>query len=141
MLQRAHLRIGALAAAGALLLALAPQPAAAQGGFAFGGRGGGGALSLLRIPEVQKELKIDVAQKELLKALGDSQRAKGRELFQSLRNLSREQRTQKLVQFRAEEQKQINGILNKKQHGRLAQLQLQRAGYSALTQPAIQSKL
>ena len=141
MLDRLKIRNSGLVAAAVMAVALMAPAAQAQGRRP-GGRGGfGGPLSLTRISEVQKELKIDAAQKELLGALGEARRAKGREFFQGLRDLSPEERGKKIAAYRADEAKQVNAILSKTQQKRLGELVLQREGYGALGRPDIQAKL
>lgn len=113
------------------------MPSQAQGQGRRGrGFGGGGTTQLLRMPEVQKELKLEAAQIELLNALQRPQI--NRQEFQSL---SPEQRRERFQQIRAEQEKKIAEILNKDQMTRLKQLQLQRQGVRALSQPEVANAL
>src|SRR5688500_10867832 len=105
----------------ALVVMAAPSFATLCGGRYQGGFGGGGFL--LRSPEVQKELKIDEAQKDLLDQLAMEMMQKGRELFQNAQQLSDEERRAKFQAFQAETQKKTNEILNAAQQKRLKELE------------------
>jgi hypothetical protein len=114
-------------AAGAVALILAvPALAQRRGGFGFGGRGGfGGGGFLLRMPEVQKELKLEQPQLDLINQVQQEQGAKMRELgFQPGQPPSQEQ-IQKMQALQAESQKKIGEILNAAQRTRLKQLEIQ----------------
>lgn len=141
----------------ALCTSLVVSPASAQGrggrggGFALGGPGGfggGSATGLLRIAEVQKELKLDPAQIELLEQLNQEGDEKRRSLFTGVRDLPEDQRRARFEQMRAQmekmnadQEKQANDILNAQQRTRLRQLSIQRAGNSALSRKDVQDEL
>lgn len=113
-------------------------PALAQGqgrGRGFGGRGGG---NLLAIPEVQKELKLEQAQIELLNSLNQNRQGFDRQSFQ---NLTPEQRRERFAQLRAEREKKVAEILDAKQVARLKQLELQRQGTRALGRDEVTNQL
>ena len=123
----------------ALLAVLAPAGAQAQG---RGGRGGfGGPGQLLQIPEVQKELKLDEAQIDLLKQLSAEMREKGQALFQGAQNLSEDERNKRFRDFRAESDKKVGEILDAKQKTRLRQLEIQQMGARAVSRPDVQDEL
>jgi hypothetical protein len=124
----------------ALIVMAAPAFAQGGGGRFFGGGFGGGAF-LLRMPEVQKELKIDEAQKDLLDQLNMEMMQKGRELFQNAQNLSNEERMAKFQAFQAETTKKTNEILNPTQQKRLKELEIQQAGARSLGRPDVQTAL
>jgi Spy/CpxP family protein refolding chaperone len=111
-------------------------PAEAQGQGRRGGRGGGNILS---IPEVQKELKLEAAQIELLNALNQGGRG-NRESFQ---NMTPEQRREAFAKLRAEREKKVAEILDAKQVARLKQLELQQDGLRSIRRDdvALQLKL
>jgi vacuolar-type H+-ATPase subunit H len=108
-----------------------------------GGRGGtrGGASQLLQTPEVQKELKLDAAQIDLLKQLNMELREKGQTVFQSAQGLSPEERDKKISEFRVESEKKVGEILDAKQKSRLHQLELQQSGMRGLSRPDVQDEL
>jgi vacuolar-type H+-ATPase subunit H len=112
---------------------------AQQQGRRGGGRGG--ASQLLQTPEVQKELKLDAAQIDLLKQLNMELREKGQSVFQSAQSLSPEERDKKISEFRAESEKKIGEILDAKQKTRLHQLELQQAGMRGLSRTEVQDEL
>jgi len=140
-----------LARTGLLMaLLLAAAPAFAQGFGGRGGRGGGGfgggesASGLLRMTEVQTELKLDPAQVDLVKQLQAEFDQKRRSQFQggggqNFRDLSPAEREKLLADFRergakleAEQEQKLGEILEPKQMSRLKQLVIQRAGTQAL---------
>jgi hypothetical protein len=127
----------------ALAVALAvgtAVPSQAQGqGRGFRGRGGfGGPGFLLRMPEVQKELKLEAAQVELLNALQHNRPQFNREEFQ---NLSQDERRKRFEAMRAEQEKKVAEILNKDQVARLKQLELQQEGVRALGRTEVANAL
>ena len=112
-------------------------PGGGQGGGRRGGgmgRGGGGGLQLLRIPEVQRELKMTPEQ---IAKIEPAQAA----LRQSLQGqgggnpgqASREERQAMMARMRDAQTKAVNGILDATQQKRFRQLELQRQGANALT--------
>lgn len=110
-----------------------------RGNFGRGGRGG--AAQLLQTPEVQKELKLDAAQIDLLNQLNTELREKGRTVFQSSQGLAPEERDRKFAEFRVESEKKIGEILDAKQKARLHQLELQQSGMRGLSRPDVQDEL
>ncbi len=128
--------IGSLAAAVTLLVTANPSLAQGQGGRRGGNRGG--ATSLLSMPEVQKELKIEQAQIELLNGLRTAQGGTDR---QALRNLPREEREKKMTEMRADQEKKVREILDEKQVARLKQLQVQQDGARALAEQPVADAL
>lgn len=112
-------------------------PCEAQGqGRGF--RGGRGGRNVLSIPEVQKELKLEQAQIELLNALNQDRAGFDREAF---RSMTPEQRQEAFAKRRAERDKKVAEILDAKQVARLKQLELQQAGVRALGQPNVATEL
>jgi Spy/CpxP family protein refolding chaperone len=105
------------------------------------GRGMGGRGMILRMPEVQAELKLTDEQKtkitEMLGQPGGGRRGQGGQFG----NLSREEREKQLAERRANEEKQLQAILNTDQLNRYHQLQLQRQGLLALRETPIQESL
>jgi hypothetical protein len=122
----------------ALSLATAVM-AQGQGG---GRRGGGfGMTGLLRMPEVQTELKLQPAQVDLLTQLGREMGEKGRQLFQESQSLSQEERGKKFAAFQADQEKKVAEILDAKQMARLKQLDLQRNGLHGLERGSLADDL
>lgn len=120
--------------AGLAVLPLA-LPAAAQGpgrgGPGRGGFGGGpGLAGLIRMPEVQAELKVDAAQKELLNAIQPGRGNRGNR--EDFRNMSPEELQRRFAEMRAEQEKKIAEVLDAKQMARLKQLELQQLGVRAV---------
>jgi hypothetical protein len=110
-----------------------------QGGFGrFGG--GGGAGQLLRMAEVQTELKLTDDQKTKIATFLESQRGQGRGQGGG-QGLSPEERAQRRAEQRAKETEELKKILNEDQMKRLKQLQLQRQGMAALAETEVQSEL
>lgn len=121
----------------ALIAAVTPAFAQAGGGGFRGGFGGGFGLGgLVQIPEVQKELKLDDTQVDLLKALREN-----RPNFQEFQSLSPEERQKKFTEFRQQTDKKIAEILDAKQLARAKQLEIQQAGPRALAQSDVATKL
>lgn len=119
------------------------------GGRFFGGFGGGVA-GLLQMPEVQAELKIDEAQKELIQAVNQEMGQKMRQLFESSRGQGGQDggrrgfspgMQQKMAALQAEQTKKVGEILDAKQMARLKQLGVQRAGNRALSQDDVAAQL
>ncbi len=105
-----------------------------RGGRGFGGRGGG--ASLLSIPEVQKELKLEQAQIDLIQGLRNNSFNRD-----ELRSLTPEQRRERFAQIRQQQEKQLAEILDAKQLARLKELEIQQAGVRALQRPSVQEAL
>ena len=95
------------------------------GGFG-GGFGGGGAGGLLQDDKVKAELNLVPDQEKKIDALVESQREKAREVFRDFRDLSEDERTAKMTEFRDSTQKEFDAILLPQQRERLKQLMLQR---------------
>jgi hypothetical protein len=93
------------------------------------------------MPEVQAELKLTEEQKtkvtEMLGQLRGGRRGQGSQF----RDLSREEREKQLAERRANEQKQLQAILNTDQLKRYHQLQLQQQGLPALRDTTLQGEL
>lgn len=128
-------------------LLLAAMPAQAQrpgfGGPGFGGPGFGG--SLVMMPEVQKELKLDQTQIELIQGVQESMDKKRQQLFGGGRGRpdgpGGQDRRAAFQKMRAETDRQVAEILEPKQLARLKQLEIQRAGIRALGERDVQEKL
>ena len=97
------------------------------------GFGGFGPSALLSIEEVQKELNLTDEQKQKLEALRSDRG--------SLRDLSREERRQKLQELAKKADETIKTTLDDKQKARLEELRLQVEGPNALTRPEVAEKL
>lgn len=133
------------------LLVIAAPASAQRGGFpggGFGGPGGGGASRLLAMPEVQKELKLDDVQVDLIKQLSAEIQRKDRERFQGggvdFRNMSPQERDKFFQEMRAEREKQekkYGDILDPKQVARLRQLEIQQGGARSLGRKDVQDEL
>lgn len=137
-------------------VAFAQRPGGGQGGFGggFGGFGGGfgggmnSPFTLVRNEAVQKELNLSDEQVGDLKTLGEKvfeemrSAGGGREAFQGLQDLSREEREKKMAELlaKAEEtrkkvtekfQPDLDKILEAAQRDRLKQIQIQADGSRA----------
>jgi hypothetical protein len=130
----------ALVATVALTSTAFAQRGGGRGGF--GGRGGaGGGAAMLRMPEVQTELKLSDEQKTKVTTLADKIQEERRGQFQGLRDLSNEERQKKMADWRASEDKQLAEILNADQMKRYNQLRLQRQGISAVAEKPVADEL
>lgn len=100
-----------------------------QPGGGFGGGFGGGVRTsdLLRDDKVKAELNLVPDQEKKLEELAESGREKAREFFGNFRDLSEEEQTAKMEEFRASRQKEYDAILLPQQRDRLKQLMLQRS--------------
>lgn len=124
----------------------------------FGGRFGGGPggpggrggdlFGLLNAPEVKKALKVTDEEQAYLGILADEVRDKDREFFESIRNLSDDQRREKMrartetsEARSAETQKQIQEILGEERTNRLKQIRLQVGGVMALFSPEVSKEV
>ena len=129
-----------------------------QRGRGFGGRPGfgrGGGFGrgldksrLIRSEQVQKELGITPQQKERIDAATGSMQEELRGLRSGLRDLSGEERDQRMAELRSLQQelnlkasKQIEGVLSREQAERLDQIMLQLRGARALIETDMVQKL
>lgn len=129
------------AAAIALLVSGPVLAQQARGGRDHGRRGGfaRGPMGLLMTPDVQKELKMDQAQVDLVQGV---LRDRGsRRSFQDFRSLSPEERRKRFDEMRQAQEKKIGEILNKTQLARLKQLELQQTGLWALSEREVADQL
>jgi len=101
-----------------------------------------GGIGLLRIPEVQAELKMTQAQIAKLDDAQQSLRQAMQEAFQGNRqNMSPEEREKAMAKVQELQLKAVSDILDQNQLKRFKQLELQRTGASALLQPAVAKEL
>ncbi len=125
------------------VVALMAAPALAQQGR--GGRGFGGGAALLSNKGVQKELKATDEQAEKLNTFAREMMEKQRGEFQNLRDLSQEERGEKMQQMArahaVELVKGMGGILKPEQVKRFEQIQLQQSGAGAFSSPRVQEGL
>jgi hypothetical protein len=128
-------------ALGVALVLTASAAFAQGGGRRFGGGGFGGPVGLLSIPEVQTELKLDQAQKDLLMQLGQEMRERAQAMFQGMQNVPRDERMKRFQAFQQEQMKKVGEILDAKQMARLKQLSLQQQGTRGLGQPEVADQL
>ena len=117
-----------------------------QGQQGRGGGGfGGGLAALIENVGVQQELKLDNEQVEKAKAAVDKVREKHSADRAQLQDLSQEERREKsraINQAVAEEtMKALADVLKPEQIKRLKQIQLQRRGAEAFTEPEVQKAL
>lgn len=130
----------AVALAATMVLTSGALAQRGRGGFGgFGGRGGSG-IAMLRMPEVQTELKLTADQQTKLQDMMQRQRER-RGDFQSLRDLSPEERQKAMAERRAAENKELGAILNADQMKRYGQLRLQRQGMTALAEKEVADEL
>ncbi len=127
----------------AVALGALASPALAQG---RGGWGGGMAgPGLISNPSVQKELKLDDAQKEKATAFAEEMREKQREMASQTEGLDGEERMKKMQELgragNAEGMKALAAFLKPEQTRRFEQIVLQQRGADALTDPAVAKKL
>lgn len=125
------------------VVALMAAPALAQQGR--GGRGFGGGAALLSNKGVQKELKATDEQAEKLNTFAREMMENQRGEFQNLRDLSQEERGEKMQQMArahaVELVKGMGGILKPEQVKRFEQIQLQQSGAGAFSSPRVQEGL
>lgn len=127
----------------ALLASVVIAGSASAQGRGFGGRGGFGAAGgamLLRMPEVQAELKLSDEQKTKLSEMFAQQRG-GRQGGGQFQGLSREERQRQMAERREARQKQLAAVLNADQLKRYRQLELQQQGMAALARTEVQDEL
>ena len=118
-------------------LALVATAALASSAFAQRGGGGfgrGGGANMLRMPEVQAELKLTDDQKTKVAAALDKLREQRQNSGQDFQSLSQEERQKLMAQRRTEDDKALADVLNADQMKRYHQLQLQQQGLSAVAQ-------
>jgi hypothetical protein len=105
----------------------------------IGSRGSGAML--LRMPQVQSELKLTAEQKAkwaaLLRRLREAQRVR----FQELPDLTSAERAKRQAEWRASDEKQVAALLTADQQKRYRQLQLQQEGLPALLEPDVAAEL
>ena len=129
---------------GMVAILAGPALAQGQGRGGFGG-GMGGPVNLLGNPSVQKELKIDDAQKEKVTALVTETREKMTDLRDKLTDLQGQERFTKQQEL----SKPINeaalksaaSFLKPEQIKRLHEIEIQQRGATALSDPVIAKKL
>jgi hypothetical protein len=113
-----------------------------RGGF---GRGGGGLGMLIQNEGVQKELKLSSDQVEKATEAVTKIREKHQDEFASLRDLSQEERGEKMrtltKTINEETVKALDGVLKPDQIKRLKQIELQQRGEQAFTDSEVQSHL
>lgn len=130
-----------LVAVGAVALMAAPSWAQGPRG-GFGGMGGAG---LLRNKGVQKELKVSDEQATKLDAFAEEMMEKNRERFQGLRDLSDDERREKMQELnktiQSELHKGLADVLKPEQMKRFDQIQVQAAGVNAFGTPRVQKAL
>lgn len=109
-----------------------------RGGFGMMGRGGGGVAQLLQREEVQTELKLTDDQKTKLSGLQQKMMDKMREMFQGGGGERPDPEKMREMMTKAMEdvQKEVDTILTPEQGKRLKELSVQRAGNSAVLNPA-----
>jgi Spy/CpxP family protein refolding chaperone len=107
--------------------------ALAQRGGGFG-RGGGGGANMLRMPEVQAELKLTDDQKTKVTDAMAKLREQRQNAGQDFQSLSQDERQKLMAQRRAEDDKALADVLNADQMKRYHQLQLQQQGLSSVAQ-------
>jgi Spy/CpxP family protein refolding chaperone len=128
----------------AMLMLSASMTANAQRGQGRGGFGGGGGLQLLRIPEVQKELKMTEAQIAKIDAKQDEVRESMRSLGGggNFGDMTPEERQKFIAKMQEIQSKAANDILtDDAQKKRFRQLELQRAGSNAFTRADVATEL
>ncbi len=102
-----------------------------QGGRGFGR---GGAVGLVTMEAVQKELNLTSEQKEKLQTALRRERGGNQ-------NLSREERQKRFQELAKKADETIKNTLDEKQQKRLEELRIQREGATALTRPEVAKKL
>lgn len=126
-------------AIGSVAVMLLVGSAMAQGRRGFGFQRG--PMEVVAIPEVQAELKLDQTQKELIAALTERYRQEARSLFQSLRDLSEEDRRTRIRELTTKYDRELTGVLKPEQKKRLNQIVWQARGPSVVLEEAVGSQL
>ena len=124
------------------------------GGFGFGGPGMQATLmSLVGIPDVQKELGVSDEQKKAVAELAAETQKQMRSSmagfdFEKFQNMSQEERQKFIADSRKKSEEttkaaeeKLRKILDEKQMARLNQLRLQREGIAALSRPEVAKEL
>jgi len=136
------MNVGKVLALSAVVLTMAVPSFAQQQGRGRGRGGFGRGGNLLSIAEVQTELKLDDAQKDLVKQLNMEMQQKRQALFQNGGGQgNREENMKKFQELQAEQDKKVAEILNKDQVVRYKQLQLQQTGIRALDRTEVANQL
>ena len=119
------------------------QTGRGQGRGGGQGRFGGGGLTLLAIPEVQKELKMTPEQVDKVQAKQAVTRQTMQDAggAQGLRNLSQEDRQKLIGKMQEIQKKAVSEILNADQQKRFRQLELQQAGPGAFARKDVADEL
>ena len=111
----------------------------------MGGMGGGGPVTLLGNPGVQKELKLDSDQVEKATELATKTREKMMGLRDQLSDLQGQERFAKQAELAKpindEAMKTASAFLKPEQVARLHQIELQQRGIRALSDPMVAKKL
>lgn len=96
------------------------QPPGGGGGGGFGGRFGGGmgSMMILRNEQIQKELEIVDDQLQELEAIGEEMR----DSFQGFREMSEDERADRMREITADFEKRVNEVLLPHQQKRLKQI-------------------
>lgn len=108
-------------------------------GFGFGPMGSGAMM--LRMPEVQTELKLSDEQKTKVDGMLQQIRDERQGAFQELQGQGPEAIQKKIAEWRASEEKKVNELLNADQQKRYRQLQLQQRGVSAVADKPVADAL
>ncbi|MDX1931442.1 MAG: hypothetical protein SFU56_02440 [Capsulimonadales bacterium] len=112
------------------------QPPGGPGGPGgrFGGRGGmmGGGAMMLRLPEVQKELKMTPEQLTKLENKQQEMRDAMRNAFQNADGQDPEARQKMFADMQAQQKKMVEEVLTPEQTKRFRQLELQQQGPAAI---------
>jgi hypothetical protein len=134
-----------MAAVGMVAILAGPALAQGQGRGGFGMMGGGGPINLLSNASVQKELKLDDAQKDKAEALVTETREKMQGLRDQLSDLQGQERFTKQQELakpiNEAALKSASAFLKPEQVKRLGEIELQQRGANALNDPAIAKKL
>ncbi len=125
-------------------------------GLGFGGPGGGdplGSVALIRIPEVQQELKLSDEQKPKVADVISKMHEQSRAAFESFNPqevfaLEEKERNQRFAKMRTQmeeitkqTEERLGKVLDQRQAGRFAELQLQRGGVGSLLRDEVGKQL
>jgi Spy/CpxP family protein refolding chaperone len=118
---------------GPVAVAQPPGGGGGGGGPGFGGRFGGGmgSMMILRNEQIQKELEIVDDQLQELEAIGEEMR----DSFQGFRDMSEDERADRMREITADFEKRVNEVLLPHQQKRLKQItaQFQARGREGVT--------